>query len=150
MHQFVYQTADSLKDLIVKGADFAELARTYSSDKASAIEGGDLKWFKEGDMVQPFSDSCFFGKKGDVKVVPTQFGIHVIEITDQSRPSKRVQVGILARKVVASDATDQVYYSKANEFAGVNNTYEKFNKAVEEQKLYRICAVCHRSSAAGP
>lgn len=132
---FVYKTADSLKDLIVKGADFAQLAQIYSSDQASAIDGGDLKWFKEGAMVQPFSDSCFFGKKGDVMVVPTQFGIHIIEITDQSRPSKRVQVGILARKVVASDATDQVYYSKANEFAGVNNTYEKFNKAVEEQKL---------------
>jgi peptidyl-prolyl cis-trans isomerase D len=131
----VYQTADSLKDLIVKGADFAQLAQMYSTDKASAIEGGDLKWFKEGDMVQPFSDSCFSGKKGDVMVVPTQFGIHIIEITDQSRTSKRVQVGILARKVVASDATDQVYYSKANEFAGINNTYEKFNKAVEEQKL---------------
>jgi len=133
--QLVYQTADSLKDLIKKGADFAELALTYSSDKASAIDGGDLKWFKEGAMVQPFSDSCFLGKKGDVMVVPTQFGMHVIEITDQAKPSKRVQVGILARRVIASDATDQVYYSKANEFAGINNTYEKFNKAVEEQKL---------------
>jgi peptidyl-prolyl cis-trans isomerase D len=131
----VYQTADSLKDLIVKGADFAELANRYSSDKASAIDGGDLKWFKEGQMVQPFSDSCFIGKKGDVMVVPTQFGIHVIQITDQSRTSKRVQVGILSREVVASDLTDQIYYSKANEFAGLNNTYEKFNKAVEEQKL---------------
>jgi peptidyl-prolyl cis-trans isomerase D len=131
----VYRTADSLKDLIIKGADFAELARKYSADKGSAFEGGDLKWFKEGDMVQPFSDSCFFGKKGDVKVVPTQYGIHVVQITDQSKPSKRVQVGILARNVVPSDATDQVYYSKANEFAGVNNTYDKFNKAVEDQKL---------------
>jgi peptidyl-prolyl cis-trans isomerase D len=131
----VYRTADSLKDLILKGADFAQLAKLYSSDKASAAEGGDLKWFKEGNMVQPLSDSCFFGKKGQVMVVPTQYGIHVIEITDQSKPSKRVQVGILARKVIASDATDQVYYARANEFAGINNTYDKFNKAVEEQKL---------------
>jgi len=44
-------------------------------------------------------------------------------------------VGILERKVIPSDATDQVYYSKANEFAGVNNTYEKFNAAIEDQKL---------------
>jgi peptidyl-prolyl cis-trans isomerase D len=131
----VFQMADSLKDVIIKGGDFAALARTYSADKASAVEGGDLKWFKEGDMVKPFSDSCFFGKTGDIKVVPTQYGIHIIEITGQSKPQKRVQVGILARKVNASDATDQVYYSKANEFAGVNNTFEKFNKAVEEQKL---------------
>jgi len=131
----VFQTADSLKDLIINGADFASLARNYSSDQASAVEGGDLKWFKEEDMIKPFSDSCFFGKKGDVKIVPSQFGIHVVQITDQARTSKRVQVGILERKVLASDATDQQYYDKANQFAGVNSTYEKFNKAIEDQML---------------
>ncbi len=131
----VWRTADSLKELILKGADFASLALNYSTDKGSAIEGGDLKWFKEGDMVKPFSDSCFFGRKGDVKVVPTQFGIHILQITDQSKPAKRVQVGILERKVMASDATDQQYYDKANQFAGLNSTYDKFNKAIEEQKL---------------
>ncbi|MBN1416757.1 MAG: SurA N-terminal domain-containing protein [Bacteroidales bacterium] len=131
----IWQVADSLKELINNGADFASLAQTYSSDNASAIEGGDLKWFKEGDMIKSFSDSCFFGKKGDVKIVATQFGIHVVEITDQSKTSKRVMVGILERNVIPSDVTDQVYYSKANEFAGINNTYEKFNKAVEDQNL---------------
>ncbi|MBN2274037.1 MAG: peptidylprolyl isomerase [Bacteroidales bacterium] len=131
----IWQTADSLKDLIVNGADFAALARTYSADNGSAAEGGDLNWFKEGQMVKPFSDSCFFGKTGDVKIVPTQYGIHIIEITDQSKPSKTVQVGILEKEVMPSDATDQFYYSKANEFAGINNTYEKFNKAIEAQNL---------------
>ena len=131
----MWKTADSLKDLILNGADFAKLAAAYSSDQASAMEGGDVKWFKEDAMVKPFSDSCFFGKKGDVKVVPSKFGIHIIQITDQSSPVKRVQVGILERKVVPSVATDQVYYSRANEFAGINNTLEKFNKAVAEQNL---------------
>jgi peptidyl-prolyl cis-trans isomerase D len=41
----VWETADSLKKLIINGADFASLARTYSTDKGSAIEGGDLNWF---------------------------------------------------------------------------------------------------------
>ncbi len=131
----IWQLADSLKDLITKGADFAELVKKYSADKGSVMEGGDLKWFKEGDMVKPFSDSCFFGKKGDIKIVPTQYGLHVVQITDQSKPVKKVQVGILERKVVPSNTTDQIYYSKAYEFAGINNTYEKFNKAVEQQNL---------------
>jgi peptidyl-prolyl cis-trans isomerase D len=131
----IWQMADSLKELISKGADFAELAKKYSADKGSAMDGGNLNWFKEGDMVKPFSDSCFFGKKGDIKIVPTQYGLHIIQITDQSKPVKKVQVGILERKVVPSNTTDQVYYSKAYEFAGMNNTYEKFNKAIEQQNL---------------
>ncbi len=131
----IWKLADSLKEIISKGADFAELARKYSADKGSVMEGGDLKWFKGGDMVKPFSDSCFFAKKGDIKIVPTQYGLHVVQITDQSKPVKKVQIGILERKVVPSNTTDQIYYSKAYEFAGINNTYEKFNKAIEQQNM---------------
>lgn len=131
----IWKLADSLKEMISKGADFAELAQKYSADKGSVLEGGDLKWFQAGDMVKPFSDSCFFAKKGDIKIVPTQYGLHVVQITDQSKPVKKVQVGILERKVVPSNTTDQIYYSKAYEFAGINNTYEKFNKAVEQQNM---------------
>lgn len=90
---------------------------------------------KKNPWLNLFQTAVSLVKKGDVKVVPTQFGIHVIQITDQSSPVKRVQVGILERKVTASVATDQLYYSKANEFAGINNTAEKFNKAVSEQNL---------------
>ena len=130
----VYAMADSLKNLIEHGADFAKLAKEYSVD-ATARNGGDLGWFHEGAMVKSFSDSCFYGKVGDVKIVPSQYGIHVVQILKQSKPVKKVQVGILVRNVVPSDVTDQVYYSKASEFAGVNNTYEKFNNAVKKENL---------------
>jgi peptidyl-prolyl cis-trans isomerase D len=130
----VYHFADSLKNLIEKGADFAELARQYSSD-GSAKEGGDLGWFKEGAMVKSFSDSCFYGKVGDIKLVGTQFGLHIIEILAQSRDVKKVQVGYLVRNVEPSNITDQKYYAQASEFAGINNTYEKFNQAIEFQNL---------------
>ncbi len=126
--------ADSLKNLIEKGVDFGMLARTNSVD-GSAQEGGDLGWFKEGQMVKPFSDSCFYAHVGDVKIVPTQYGLHIIEIMAQSKDVKKVKVGILERKVEPSDETDQYYYSKASEFAGINNTYEKFNKAIETENL---------------
>ncbi|MBN2350625.1 MAG: SurA N-terminal domain-containing protein [Bacteroidales bacterium] len=130
----MYALADSLKTMINNGANFAALAMTHSTD-GSAQDGGDLGWFKEGDMVKQFSDSCFYGKKGDLKIVGTQFGIHIIQILDQSRPVKKMQVGILARRVDPSDETDQVYYAKASEFAGLNNTWDKFNAAAAEQKL---------------
>jgi peptidyl-prolyl cis-trans isomerase D len=131
------QLADSLKELIEdKRADFAELARTNSVD-GSAQEGGDLGWFTESDMVniKQLSDSCFFGDVGDIKMITSQFGIHIVEILEQSRKVKKVQIGTVARIVEPSETTDRYYYSKAGEFAGLNNTYDKFNKAVEEQDM---------------
>jgi peptidyl-prolyl cis-trans isomerase D len=131
--QAVYKQADSLMTLIKKGGDFATLAMLYSSD-GSAQKGGDLGWFREGAMVKPFSDSCFESRKGDVKLVATQYGLHIIQILDQSPLIKHVQVGTLVKNVVPGEATDHDYYVKANEFAGVNNTYEKFVKALETGK----------------
>jgi len=130
----VKQLADSLKNLIDNGADFALLALQYSAD-GSAQDGGDLGWFREGHMVKPFSDACFNGKKGDVVVVETQFGYHVIEITNQSALVKKVKVAILAREIKPSSKTYQDVYAKAIEFSGVNNTYEKFNAAITQQNL---------------
>jgi len=132
--QTIYQLADSLMKMIKEGADFSMLAMMNSSD-GSAQTGGDLGWFREGEMVKAFSDSCFLGKKGDVKLVATQYGIHILEILDQSEPVKQVQVGTVVKNVVPSEETDHLYYVKVNEFAGVNDSWDKFNKAIEDGKL---------------
>jgi len=132
--QGMFKLADSLATLIRKGANFGELAMKYSADQ-SAQTGGDLGWFKEGDMVKSISDSCFKARKGEVKVVTSQYGIHVVQVIDQANPSKKVQIGTLVKNVVASEQTDHDYYVKANEFAGLNNTYDKFIKAIDAEKL---------------
>lgn len=126
--------ADSLQDVLASGGDFASLAMLYSTD-GSAQEGGDLGWFPEGQMVKPFSDSCFYGETGKIYQVPTQFGIHLIEVLAKSRPVKKVKIAYLSRNVEPSSETYQNVYSQAVKFAGVNNTYEKFNTAVSEQNL---------------
>ncbi|NVN32253.1 peptidylprolyl isomerase, partial [Endobacter medicaginis] len=67
------------------GADFAALAKKYSTDKGSAdTGGGDLGWFKKGDMLPEFSDAAFAMKKGETssKPVKTQYGYHVIQVLD--------------------------------------------------------------------
>ncbi len=127
--------ADSLKNLIENGTDFALLAILNSDDQGSAQLGGDLGWFYEGAMVQPFNDACFYGKKGDLTVVESQFGFHIIETLDQGPKTRKLQVGTLSRVIQASSATFQNYYSQASRFAGMNNTYDKFISAVEEQGL---------------
>ncbi|HLO60595.1 MAG TPA: SurA N-terminal domain-containing protein [Bacteroidales bacterium] len=135
--QAMFKLADSLATLVRKGEDFSKLALMYSSDNSAQL-GGDVGWFTEGKMVKPFSDSCFLAKKGEVKVVPTQFGIHVIQVTDQSKPTRKVQVATLVKKVTASENTDHDYYMQANEFAGMNNDYDKFVQAVANPKGFTV------------
>jgi peptidyl-prolyl cis-trans isomerase D len=127
-------TADSLFNLINNGADFAELAKKFGTD-GTASKGGDLGWFKEGQMVKPFNDFCFFGKKGERKVLETQFGYHVAEITDKGTEVKKVQVVVLARNIAPSENTRKVIYQQANLFAGNNRTGVEFDNAAASKKL---------------
>ena len=125
---------------------FAKLATDFSDDPGSAVQGGDLGWFPEGAMVQPFNDACFNGKKGDIVLVESQFGFHVIEILDKGALTKKVQVAMLVRNVIPSSKTYQIVFQKASQFAGLNNTYEKFDAAVTEQKLNKRIASNLRES----
>lgn len=133
-------TADSLKNAVKKGAKFADLAMMFSKDQGSAIKGGDLGWFRQGMMVPTFNDACFNGKKGDMPIVTSQFGIHLIEILDKSAGSKQVQVLTLERKIEPSQRTYDAAYNKANEFASKNSTGEAFDSAIVKQGLNKRIA----------
>jgi len=141
----VKKLADSLRKEILKGADFDALAREYSADRGTKEKGGDLGWFKERTMIKAFSDSCFAAKKGDVKIVETQYGIHIVQIVDQSPKVKKVKVGFLVKYIEPSNETDNNYYNKASTFASKYNTYEKFNEGVKKENLVPIFAYNIRS-----
>lgn len=132
--------ADSLKDAIKKGAKFADLATKFSQDQGSAIKGGDLGWFRAGAMVPSFNDACFNGKKGDMPIVSSQFGVHLIEIQDKSAGAKQIQVLTLERKIEPSQRTYDMAYNKANEFAAKNSTGEAFDSAIVKQGLNKRIA----------
>jgi peptidyl-prolyl cis-trans isomerase D len=132
--------ADSLIKLIKSGTSFATLAITNSEDQGSAQLGGDLGWFPEGRMVVPFNNACFSAKKGDIVTAETTFGVHIIEIINQSKPVRKYNIGIVDRKIMPGSLTNQRIYSEASQFAGTNNTYEKFNNAITEQGLTKRVA----------
>jgi len=79
--------AEGLLAQVKQGGDFAELAKA-NSDCPSKAQGGDLDYFGEDDMVPEFSAAAFKMKKDDIsEVVKTDFGYHVIKVTD-SKPAK--------------------------------------------------------------
>ena len=131
---------DSLKKLIQSGMKFDQLAMMVSEDEGSKIKGGDLGWFQAGTMVKPFNDACFEGKKGDLPIVESQFGVHLIEILEKGKESPQVMVGVIDREMRASQKTFQKFYAQASEFAGKYNNVDAFDKAIMEQGLSKRIA----------
>jgi len=75
------QHADSIVAELRKGADFATAARRFSQDPATAEQGGDLGWFRRGQMVPEFDAVVFRMKPGVVSdPVETPFGFHIIQV----------------------------------------------------------------------
>lgn len=73
-----------LKD-VKAGKDFAALARQHSQDPGSAVNGGDLGFFQQGQMVGPFNDVAFSLEPGATSdLVETQFGYHIIRVVEKN------------------------------------------------------------------
>lgn len=69
---------------------FAEVAKTQSQDPGSAVNGGDLDFFARGAMVKPFEDAVFALQKGGIsELVESEFGFHIIQLTDIKTPPQR-------------------------------------------------------------
>lgn len=134
-----YVKLDSIKTLVQSGlVDFADIAKDVSEDVGSAIEGGDLGWFKEGTMVPPFNDACFNGETGDMVIIQSQFGFHLIEVLDQGEEVKKVQIAKVVRLIEPSSETFSKVYAEVGTFYSENNTTEKFEKVIEDGKTVNV------------
>ena len=98
-----------IKRRIEAGADFAEQAKRYSQD-GSAQQGGDLDWLSPGQTVPEFEAEMNKLKVGQMGVVQTQFGWHLIQVlerrnTDVSEQQKRQQ----ARMAIGTFKSDEMF-----------------------------------------
>ena len=83
------QEAALIKEAILQGADFEDMARRNSLD-ATAIRGGDLGFFQKGRFVPEFEEVVFKMKKGELNgPIKSPFGYHVIRLTDSLEPTLR-------------------------------------------------------------
>ena len=104
--------ADSLYGALRAGADFAALARKFSQDSASAVQGGELGWFRRGVMVKPFEDAAFKLHPGDIsEPVESKFGFHIIQV-ERVQPAE-----VLARHILIVPVISPAQIQKARQLA---------------------------------
>jgi len=105
------QKAEDVKQQLEEGGDFAELAKENSQDPGSAEKGGDLGCLGEGETVPDFEEAAFGAEQGEiVGPVQTQFGYHVLEVTEikpkQTRPLSEVESQIRAQLATEKQSTE--------------------------------------------
>lgn len=130
------KVADSLMTVLSKNAGmFGVIAASVSDDASNKAKGGDLGWFMDGTMVGPLNKAVVDGKVGEIKLVETVFGYHLIQIMDKRAYGKKAKIAIVDRKIEPSSQTIQDLYTKASEFAGENHNIDEFEKAVTKNNL---------------
>ncbi|GGD19961.1 peptidylprolyl isomerase [Flavobacterium orientale] len=111
--------------------EFAMIAMTESEDTQSGQRGGDLDFFNPGQMVKPFNDFVFNNSVGKIGLVESEFGFHIINITDRQ---DAIQLATIAQKIEASEKTTDGAYTNAMKFEQLANE-KAFADAANEFKL---------------
>lgn len=132
--------ADSLLVLINNGQTFDTIAKTNSDDIASGKEGGDLGWFVEGAMVKPFNDAAFTSSIGEIRKIETQFGVHLIKVTDRTEDVLKIQVGALSRIPEPGKETFATAFQDANGFS-INVSDTDWDNLINENNYIRRAAI---------
>lgn len=130
--------ADSLVGVISRGGNFSNLAAAYSADQSSAADGelGSIGWMTQTYMIPGF-ESVIEARVGRPFVLETQYGTHVVLVTERTEPILKKQVAILEKTALASRDTFNEYYAQANTFATLaGGSYEGYLRAVDSTKVY--------------
>jgi len=133
--------ADSILNVVQKSSTkFSDLAKNYSIDPGSASKGGDLGWFAYRNMVAEFRDYCFENKKGDIGIVKTNYGLHIIKIEDQKDFNQAYKLVTITRKIEASEASENKTFEAAETFANALRNGEDFD-ALATESNYAVSPV---------
>lgn len=113
-----YKTAMQLRGRLLKGEDFADLAKKYSKDPSAQTNGGNIGYFTALQTVYPFETVAYATKKGDISMpVRTRFGYHLLKVNDVREAQGEVTVAHILLKIPsgADKATiDQVKLQAEN------------------------------------
>ncbi len=132
-------TAREVYEKLKKGGDFSEQAMEKSQDPGSAAKGGDLGWFTADKMIPKFAAAVKKAKNGDLVMVTTEFGVHIIKVT-APKSNKKLKIAILERPVDASTETERKVFSEANKFRTAIQNTNDFETQLQKMGLNKRAA----------
>lgn len=111
------KTADSVLSIIKSDkTKFAELVKSLSSDQGSLATDGVYDWHAEGTMVKEFNEFEISKNVGDMGVVKTQYGFHVMELMGRKSQKEAYKIATIEKKIIASLDTEDKLFREASNF----------------------------------
>ncbi|TNF62938.1 MAG: peptidyl-prolyl cis-trans isomerase [Burkholderiales bacterium] len=118
---------------------FADLARQHSQDPGSGPAGGDLDYFSRGAMVKPFEDAVFALEKDAIsELVETEFGVHIIRLTDIRKPPQRSFESLRAEleTTLRQQQAQRLFAEQAENFS--NTVYEQSDSLQPAAEAFKL------------
>lgn len=128
------QKADSIYNAIQQGGDFAELAKTHSDDKGSAVKGGEIGWIQPGQTVPAFEKAVYSLNVGETsQPVLSDYGYHIVRLLEKKDfvPYDSVKADIITF-IDRRGIRDKIIDEKIEEFMKTNN-YDSAEKLMEDR-----------------
>lgn len=128
---------DSALGLIAQGVPFDTAAFRLSEDRTTAVNGGDLGWIApSANLLKSFYKAIFIEHtEGEVFVVRTSVGVHLVELTDTAGNSPRVKVGFLDKLIRPGTETRDSIFNITSRFYTQYNTPDSFDAGIRKLGL---------------
>ena len=140
----VYQNAMVVRERIINGASFNDMALEFSGDPSAKENFGDLGYFSALYMVYPFETDAYTTPIGDVSMpVRTRFGYHLIQVTDKRKARGEVKVAHIL--INASPEADSTTLFNAEKKAN-----EVLEKALSGESFMTLAAQYSDDKTTGP
>jgi parvulin-like peptidyl-prolyl isomerase len=111
------KTADSVLNVVKRNrSKFSEIVTALSSDRGSIENQGRYDWHPYNAMVPQFRDFTFENNTGDMAVVKTDFGFHIIEIEDQKNKQRALKIATIAQQIEPSEQTIDRIFNETSKF----------------------------------
>jgi len=121
--------AEMVLKLLQAGGDWTKLAKQYSDDPGSKDQGGELGFAQRGKMVPAFDNAIFTQKIGEIDIVKTNFGYHIVQVeerqTAHTQPLSEVQASIVANLTREAQANAENNYAQQLTSEAIKNGLEK-------------------------
>jgi peptidyl-prolyl cis-trans isomerase SurA len=141
-----WQKAYDIRERILKGEPFEQVARGTSDDQSVKVNGGNLGYFTAFQMIMPFEDAAFSLNTGAVSLpVRTPYGYHIIKVTDK-RPSKgKVRVAHIMKAAPPSSNENEAKTAEKE----INIIYNELKGGASFSELAKQYSDHKESAAAG-